>query len=144
MTPLQQHHTIEWVELLLSGRYKHGKGALYSPTMDSYSALGLALVQYGQPRNDIGQFVLFDDKELNAIAHVRDYGGFLIASKTVVREDWFAKRFGLPKEAVVYTSIDSHSRNFYAVTSLILNACNNSSKQQRLWTKLHNLVDTKV
>lgn len=144
MNQYQTHHTLEWVELLLSGRFKHGRGVLYNPTMDRYCALGVALVEAGQPRNDIGMFILADEQETNALASAKDYGGFLVISKTIVREVWFAQRYGLPKEAAVYSSVNDHSRNFYAVASLLLNACDTSPKQQRLWTKLHDLSDART
>ncbi len=136
MTPLQQYHTLNWVELLLSGRYIHGKGMLYSPTMDRYSALGVAFVEAGQPRNDIGMFLEADDPEANGIICVKDLGGFVTASRTIVRQIWFDKRFGTNRQVDVIKTMNDLTNDYFAVCVLLLDSCPVSERQRKLHDKL--------
>jgi len=136
MTPLQQHHTLNWVELLLSGKYKHGKGLLYIPTLDRYSALGVALVEAGQPRNDIGLFLEADEPETNGIICVKDLGGFVSANKTFVRQSWFDKRFGTNRQVDVIKTMNDLTNDYFAVCVLLLDSCPVNERQRKLHDKL--------
>jgi len=124
MTPDQEKNVLDWVEAMLSGTYKHGTGYLYNPSTNCYCGLGVAAatvgVQYAH-----GVYI-FSEK---------------YSHNKAVPDDWFSETFGLHRSASTYAAINDHSKNFFALCALLLNAVPVSRRMAQLRDKMHKQVE---
>lgn len=118
MTDKQQSNVLYWVEMMLSGKYKHGKHKMYDPATGCYCAIGVALLSDFVPQGIGGKF-----------QDLKDFGW-------ANAQQWFQATFGLPRNATLYSTMNDMSTNYFAVAALLLHAVPDSNRKETLQHKL--------
>lgn len=103
MPGLQNQNILNWVEAMLSGKYKHCKGMLYNVKTDCYCALGVAATILGRE--------LSEDYQAN--------------------DSWFARAFGLPRPPEFYAAVSDKSDHFFGVCALLLKELPDDLKRKK-------------
>jgi hypothetical protein len=121
MNNIQDKNCLDWVEAMLSRRYKHGKYELYNPFFHTHSCLGVALRVAKHPVID-GSEVFVPIYPVNDIRNVSSY--------------WFEQRFGLKYPPGHYLTVNDMTKNYLAVCSLVANSCAPSERRTVLFNSL--------
>lgn len=129
MTNEQAKNVLDWVEAMLSGRYKHGKEFLYNPLTNCFCANGVAA-------------------HLGAIDHDAFSGHFYfgseyqgLSSRRRVPDSWFAQRFGLRYDQNMYWVMNDKADSYLPVCAILLNQVPLGMRQKRLQLKFEEQVN---
>ncbi len=117
MTPQQNKNTLDWVEAMLSGQYRHGKKYLYNPVNDTYSAFGVALKLAGHDR-------VYESLFVNTYP--------VVPWDQSVSQKWFDARFGTNRQVGVIKTMNDLTNDYFAVCALLLNSCLVGERQHNL------------
>lgn len=129
-TAEQDANMVLWIEALLSGEYKQGRGQLYHEITDCYCVLGVAAESFGFVR--VGETYFFG---CHGTTEAR-------SSKEAVPVKWFADTYGLPYTQIYYTGLNDLGESFAAIASRLANylpdSCDKAELRYRIAEKLRD------
>lgn len=129
MTPEQATNVLDWVEAMLSGKYKHGKEFLYNPTNECFCANGVAAEIANIAHDDFSGFFYFGP----------EYEGF--QNRRRVPDSWFAKRFGLRYDQNMYWTLNDRGNTYLPVVAMLLNQVPLNKRVARLQAQFQEACD---
>lgn len=132
MNNTQIKNTLDWIEAMLSGRYKHGTNLLYNTKTQCHCGIGVAAEVMGVERfeTENAGLYLFNEEVTGNYLPTKRY--------TSVPETWFQRTFGLPRQQQVYSHINDMSKNYLQVVALLLEHVRQHAYNSPRWMELYD------